>query len=250
MPAVVAVPIILESIGLTAAISSGVTAILGAEAAATAIIGTVTVGQVATGAIIGAGVGALNAAATGQDIGKGALFGAATGGVGSVVSGLAGPAFQAALGGTQAGNALASALTQGTRGLATGTLGGVLRGKDLGESFRAALPGAGIGALSAGLGTGFGLSKGEQALLSGGLSAGLGEVLRSQSETGAKAPASRSMFVPRGASTAAMGGALAASPGFSYTPSPTIFGASDKDEKPPSKVWNVSSLRELGSSVV
>lgn len=250
MPAVAAIPLVFEAIGLSSLISSGVAAVIGAEAAATAIIGGVTVGQIATGVIIGAGTGALQAAATGQDIGKGALYGGLTGGVGTTVAGLAAPAFQAAFGGTQGGNALAAALTQGTRGLASGTLGGVLRGGDLGEAFRASLPGAGVSALSAGLGTGFGLTKNEQALLSGGLSAGLGEVLRSQSETGAPKAPPLTIRGPRGPSTAALGGALAASPGFSYTPTPTIFGSSDKDEKPPSRTWNVSSLRELGSSVV
>jgi hypothetical protein len=268
MPAAALIPILLDAAGtalgfgsISAAVGAGVSGIIGAEAATTAILGSVTVGEVATGAIIGAGTGALSAAAQGGNILKGAEFGAVSGGVGAGVSGLLGPALSSAnaLGSSGLGGAAAQGLTKGLGTLAGGTAGGLAIGENLGSAFKNSLPGALAGGLATGLVSGFGYDGGPIPAGSAGqygaslLSSGLSPIL--SNALGVNKSASYPSYSPgfsgtQGTpSTAAQGGTLSSSPGFAYAPGSTIFGSSDKDTKAPSDVWNSTSLRELGSSV-
>ena len=75
MPAVAAIPIIIDLVAPALATAIG-EAILPSAIASTSIIGTsTTVASVVGGAIIGSGTAAVSAAITGQDIGKAAIGG-------------------------------------------------------------------------------------------------------------------------------------------------------------------------------
>jgi len=258
MPAVAIVAAIgLGELGITAgAVGS---ALLGAEAASAAIIGTTTVGQVVGGAIIGAGTGALSAAVQGGDIGQGMLVGGLTGGVGSVVSGSLGAMLEDAAVGvygpelkpTFAGStALGSALQKGVTGAVTGGLGAGLTGGDIGKGIL--LGGLG-GGLTGGLSEGLGLGGTESKLLGGAISYGLGQAFAPDAPTRRATAASVgpttytqptiSGKTAATQSTAPIGGALLASPTLGYTPGSSFLGGTDS-QKPAQNVWNVASLKE------
>lgn len=279
MPAAALIPVLLDVVGtalgvgsISAAVGAGVSGLISAEAAGTAILGAVTVGDVATGAIIGAGTGALSAAAQGQNVLKGAELGAISGGVGSIATGLAGPALQGALnadGTGGIGGAAAQGLTKATGSLAGGTAAGLVAGEPFGTAIKGALPKALAGALTTGLISEFGYegnvippgSAGSlgQSLLTSALTPALSKSLGvGQSSLGGvtnyssaptTSPGPASFSGSQSGTPSSLGGSLATSPGFAYAPGSTVFGSSDKDSKAPSDVWNTSSLRELGSAV-
>ena len=97
MPAAAIILPVLEFVApsafaaITAPIAGAVGATLG-TAGATTILGATTIADIATGAIIGAGTSAAQAAIQGGDIGKAAVAGAVGGGVSPVVSGTLGQA--------------------------------------------------------------------------------------------------------------------------------------------------------------
>lgn len=66
--------------------------------------------------LIGAGIGAGTAAATGGDVGKGAIFGAAAGGIGGAAAGGAGGLTQASIGGVAVAPATFGAIGGGVLG--------------------------------------------------------------------------------------------------------------------------------------
>ena len=118
--------------------AAGLSAGLGAGAAAAGIgAGAATAGA------LGAGIGAIGAAATGGDVGKGALSGAVSGAVtGGIAPGLGG--ITAGLGSTVGG-----AITGGVAGAAGSAAGAGAVGEDAGQ---AALMGGGLGAIGGALG--------------------------------------------------------------------------------------------------
>jgi hypothetical protein len=258
MPAVgIVAAVALAEAGVTATAVGG--ALLGAEAASAAIIGSTTVGQVVGGAIIGAGTGALSAAVQGGDIGQGMLVGGITGGVGSAVSGaigtmledatvgVYGPELKPTLGGS---TALGSALQKGITGAVTGGLGAGLTGGDIGKGIL--LGGVG-GGLTGGLSEGLGLSGTESKILGGALSYGLGQAFAPDAPTRnavAASPGATTYSQPTitgktaaTQSTAPLGGALLASPTLGYTPGSSFLGGTDSS-KPSQNVWNQASLKE------
>jgi hypothetical protein len=258
MPAVaVVISLVATEIGVTGAVAGLTTSVLGAELAGTAILGATTVGEVATGALIGAGSGALTAAAMGGKPLKGALTGFATGGIGSLVSGAVGSALGAegAVGpyGPQipvkpelfGSTALGAGLSKGIGAFAGGVAGGLVGGKD----FKNALQGGILGGLSSGLASGIGeatnLGQAGTNLLQSGLSYGLQSALTQQP----KNLASNVRYnrpAPATGTGATMGSGLASAPS-SYVPGGAVFGSSDT-EKPPSNVWNKASLRNIGET--
>jgi hypothetical protein len=242
----------LTELGATAAVSGAlVSAGMGATAA-----------SITTGALIGAGTGALSAAAQGGKPLKGALMGAVSGGVGAGVSdfvsgALAAPSadligpMQPNIGGS---TALGAGLARGAGGFAGGLAGGLAGG----QGFQNALKGGLIGGLSSGLAGGIGEATGlgptGTSLLSSGLSYGLSQALAPSGSRGlvsglqSTAPTvTRSAGgVGSGGTGATLGSGLASAPS-SYAPGGSVFGSSDSD-KPPSNVWNVGSLRNIGET--
>lgn len=252
MPAAAAiVAFVASEVGVTAAISGALI-----EAGATAIVA-----DVATGAIIGAGSGAIGAAVQGGDIAQGALIGGITGGIGAGVSssvtqalggdtlsaGLQGPVRAAEFAGSPA---LGAGIVKGVTGLTTGALGSALGG---GDPLRGALLGGASGFGSGYLSSELGLGKMGSAALGGALSYGLGQAFAPDAPTrnavaaspGAQtySPTVSGKTSQQVSSTAPIGGALLASPTLGYTPGSAFLGGSDK-EKPAQNVWNVASLKE------
>jgi len=237
-------------LGVTAAVSGALI-----EAGASAIVA-----DVATGAIIGAGTGAVGSAIQGGDIAQGALIGAVTGGVGAGVTdvatqalggdtlsaGLQGPVRAAELGGS---TSLASGAIKGISGLATGGLGAALGG---GDPLRGALLGGVGGAATGYLGSELGLGKIGSAALGGAISTGLGQAFAPDAATKRATTASVGQNTysptvtgqaPTQTSTAPLGGALLASPTLGYTPGSSFLGGTDSS-KPSQNVWNQASLKE------
>lgn len=240
----------LSELGATAAISGALI-----EAGASAIVA-----DVATGAIIGAGSGAISSAVQGGDIAKGMLIGAITGGVGAGVSGaltqtLGGDTLSAGLQGPvrapefAGSQALGSGIVKGVTGAVTGGLGSALGG---GDPLRGALLGGASGFGSGYLSSELGLGKVGSSLLGGALSYGLGQAFAPDAPTrnavaaspGATtySPTVSGKTAPQ-ASTAPLGGALLASPTLGYTPGSSFLGGTDS-QKPAQNVWNVASLKE------
>ena len=251
MPAAGAIiAFVASEVGVTAAISGALI-----EAGATAIVA-----DVVTGAIIGAGSGAIGSAIQGGDIAQGALIGAVTGGVGAGVSssvtqalggdtlsaGLQGPVRAAEFAGSPA---LGAGIVKGVTGLTAGALGSALGG---GDPLRGALLGGASGFGSGYLSSELGLGKTGSAALGGALSYGLGQAFAPDAPTRNAVAASpgAQTYSPtvsgktaQTQSTAPIGGALIASPTLGYTPGSVFLGGSDK-EKPAQNVWNVASLKE------
>lgn len=222
------------------------TALLGAEAAATLVIGETTLGSVVGGAVVGAGLNGLKAAATGGDFFEGALIGAVTGGVGPVISGAASELVGPELAGS---TTLAKGVSGALAGAGKGLLGSALGG---GDPLRGALIGGLGGGITGAATEGLGLDKTTSALLGSGINLALGQAFAPDEATrrAVSATPTAPTYSPKVSgqaapqvSTAPIGGALLASPTLGYTPGSTFLGGSDKD-KPAQNVWNQASLKE------
>jgi hypothetical protein len=247
-------------VGVAAAIGGAIAGGLGLEATAI-IIGETTLGAVIGGTVIGSGLGALKAAATGGDILQGALISGITSGVGSIASGaigsalvpegMQGPGLLPEIGGsTIAGVGLQKGLT----GALTGALGSGLTG---GDPLRGALLGGLSGGISGAAGQAFGLGSGGTSALGSALGTGLNYAFPADQKAQTRGVSAQTPFQPTATakttpgSSAALGNALSIAPGMGYTPSSTVFGSGESD-KPKSNVWNVESLKggaEVGPNV-
>lgn len=142
MPAVAAIPIIIELIAPAIATTIG-EALLPSAIASSTIIGTsTTVASVAGGAIIGAGTAAVSAAITGQDIGKAAIGGAVGGAVTPIATSTLQGVLGSTLGTTAAGRALTAGLSSGGGREIGGIASGLATGQDIGTAARGAAPSA------------------------------------------------------------------------------------------------------------
>jgi len=263
----VAAPFVASVIG------PAVTSILGAETAGSVIAGTATVGSVATGAITQAGVSAAEAALTGGDPARAAEFAALGSAVGDIASGAAAgelgarsatggysgipssPAVAPSLAGSAA---LGTGLTKGAGALAGTTATQFAGGKPLDAALQQGLySGATTGissALAKGLGVegqGIGNRAAQQALQTGseklvsGVTGYSPTVLNYQPQTQSTTQPSAQITSTLPSPT--LGQSLSIAPSLGYTPGETVFGSSDiKGDK--SKVWNVGSLRNVGSA--
>lgn len=269
MPAITVVATLaLSSVGITA--STVGAAVLGAAG----ITASTTVASVVGGTIIGAGTGALSAAAQGGDIGRGALMGAVSGGVGSGISSAVSQALSPGIqtidlqganymppevgGSVAVGRGIASGL-----GRFGGTLAGGLAG---GVPFEQALKSGLISGVSGALGTGIGeatdLGQTGTAILSGalgtGLSAAFGDstparAIISAPQAGVATPATQYNLgaLSQGVQTGGLGSALFAAPGIGYSPGGPVFGTSESGQAPTRRAWGGEnkSLRDVGETV-
>ena len=252
---------------------------VGSTLASAGILASGTLGAIETGAIIGAGEGAVNAAVTGGDIAKGALTGGVSGGVASGVSSEIGKA----LGGGAAsptaspdypGTALGAPTVPTVAGLpelgssavkaagqGAGSLAGALAGgAPLNTALQQGLRGAEIGGIS-GLVSGLaqydmGVPKSDAATIGSAASQLASYALPSVS--GGSAPSytppvqpGLNLQGPQSATvagpSATLGQSLSIAPTLGYTPTGSVFGSSDAEGKK-SNVWNVGSLRNIGSA--
>ena len=254
---------------------------VGSTLASAGILAEGTLGAIETGAIIGAGEGAVNAAVTGGDIAKGALMGGVGGGVGAGVSsevtkalgsteygGYSGiptsttntvnPLMPATVAGSpELGSAAVKAAGQGAGSFASALAGGA----PLNTALQAGLRGAEIGGLS-GLASGlarydFGTSTGDASTI--GSAAGQLASYALPSVSGGSATPSYTTPVqpslnlqgPQSATvagpSATLGQSLSIAPTLGYTPTGSVFGSSDAEGKK-SNVWNVGSLRNIGAA--
>jgi hypothetical protein len=254
MPAVAfVVGAVLSYTGVTAAITATLV-----ELGASAIVASV-----GTGAIIGAGSGALSAAIQGGDVAQGALIGGITGGVGAGVSNVIGGALSAPGVGeygpqlATGSPALDAGIQRGLTGVVTGGLGAGLSG---GDPLRGALLGGVTGGISGAAGQALGLGSTGTSALGGALGFGLSAAFPSDQKAQTRGVSAQTPFQPTatGKTTsqalgtgAPMGSALSIAPGIGYSPSSTVFGSGESD-KPKSNVWNVESLKggaEVGPNV-
>lgn len=241
---VAAVSAVASYTGVAAAVG---TAILGVEAAATIVIGETTLGAIVGGAVVGAGLNGLKAAATGGDFLEGALIGAVTGAAGPVISGAASEFVGPELAGSAT---LAKGVSGALAGAGKGLLGSALSG---GDPLRGALIGGLGGGITGAATEGLGLDRTTSALLGGGVNFALGQAFAPDAPTRRAvtstvgpttySPTISGKTAPQVSSTAPIGGALIASPTLGYTPGSAFLGGSDK-EKPAQNVWNVASLKE------
>ena len=253
---------------------------VGSTLASAGILASGTLGAIETGAIIGAGEGAVNAAVTGGDIAKGALTGGVSGGVAGGVSSEIGKA----LGGGAAsptaspdypGTALGAPTVPTVAGLpelgssavkaagqGAGSFAGALAGgAPLNTALQQGLRGAEIGGIS-GLVSGLaqydmGVPKSDAATI--GSAAGQLASYALPSVSGGSATPSYTTPVqpslnlqgPQSATvagpSATLGQSLSIAPTLGYTPTGSVFGSSDTEGKK-SNVWNVGSLRNIGSA--
>ena len=240
---------------------TGVTAAITATIAE--ITGSAIVASIGTGAIIGAGSGAISAAVQGGDIAKGAWMGGITGGIGAGVSDVVGSALSSP-GVGQYGPQLATGsaaldagIQRGLTGIVTGGIGAGLSG---GDPLRGALLGGVTGGISAAAGNALGLDSTGTSALGGALGFGLSAAFPTSQKTQLAGISAQTPYQPTTSGTTAtqalgtgapMGSALSIAPGMGYSPSSTVFGASESD-KPKSNVWNVESLKggaEVGPNV-
>ena len=253
---------------------------VGSTLASAGILAEGTLGAIETGAIIGAGEGAVNAAVTGGDIAKGAL----TGGVGGGVAGGVSSEIGKALGGGAAsptaspdypGTALGAPTVPTVAGLpelgssavkaagqGAGSFAGALAGgAPLNTALQQGLRGAEIGGIS-GLVSGLaqydmGVPKSDAATI--GSAAGQLASYALPSVSGGSATPSYTTPVqpslnlqgPQSATvagpSATLGQSLSIAPTLGYTPTGSVFGSSDAEGKK-SNVWNVGSLRNIGAA--
>ena len=253
---------------------------VGSTLASAGILASGTLGAIETGAIIGAGEGAVNAAVTGGDIAKGALTGGVSGGVAGGVSSEIGKA----LGGGAAsptaspdypGTALGAPTVPTVAGLpelgssavkaagqGAGSFAGALAGgAPLNTALQQGLRGAEIGGIS-GLVSGLaqydmGVPKSDAATI--GSAAGQLASYALPSVSGGSATPSYTTPVqpslnlqgPQSATvagpSATLGQSLSIAPSLGYSPGGSVFGSSDAEGKK-SNVWNVGSLRNIGSA--
>lgn len=259
MPAAAAVPLIISTTIGFEAIGAAVLTTVGLESIAAGTIAATT-----GGALVGAGTGALSAAAQGGDIGRGALIGGVSGGVGAAAT----PMLSSALGLDSNVTGLTGALQRGAvSGVSSGlggVAGGLVGGKGLGEAARGALPGALAGGLATGLVSGFGygggaIPKGDTLgqVAQAGLSSAGTQLLTSalnepKTPTTAAPSATYRVGTGRAPTQAGAGAGLFSAGGFGYSPGGTVFGSSDKEGKPAKNVWGEGesrSLRDIGSTV-
>lgn len=264
MPAVgLVASLALSSVGITAA-SVG-TAILGGATAVAAIEGGTVIASALGGAVIGAGTGALTAAATGGNIGKGALTGALSGGIGGGVTTGVSQALSPGISSIDlngvnyappeiAGStSLGAGVAKGVGSFAGGTAGALASGQPLSSALKSGLIGGVSSGLGAGLGTALDLGSTGQGLLSGALNYGLSSAFQSkpsassQIASGSSGVSGYQTSTPSGTSSA-LGSALFAAPGFSYSP---VLGGAGGEDKAPKNVWSETdkSLRDVGSTV-
>jgi len=261
---------------VTAAVTAAAADVGLASAAAATLVPGVTVASAVSGAIIGSGTAALTAAATGGDIAKAAENAA----VSSVVGQVAGAEIGQALGGGAAsptaspdypgtavgaptvptvggmpelGSTVVGAASQG----AGTTAAALASGQPLSSALQAGLRGAelgGIGGLATGLAKyDFGADAGTAGEIGTAAKSLAGYALPSIS--GASTPSYTPSVQPglslQGPATPApsptLGQSLSIAPTLGYTPTGTVFGSSD-DSGQKSNVWNVGSLRNIGSA--
>lgn len=287
MPAVgVVASLALSSVGVTAA-SVG-TAILGGATAVAAIEGGTVIASALGGAVIGAGTGALSAAVQGGDIGKGALMGAVSGGVGggatTALSEALSPGISTIdltganyappeIAGSQA---LGAGFAKGVGSFAGTTAGALAGGQPLESALKSGLISGVSGGVGAGLGRALDLGSMGSSVLGGALSYGLGKAFQpsqpsapsrvyqpsqpSQPSQQYLAPSQTTTLgtsltqAPSGQAVgtpSALGSALFAAPGFSYSAGGPVLGGSDTEAKAPRNVWSETdkSLRDVGSTV-
>jgi hypothetical protein len=285
MPAVgVVASLALSSVGVTAA-SVG-TAILGGATAVAAIEGGTIIASALGGAVIGAGTGALSAAVQGGDIGKGALMGAVSGGVGggttTALSEALSPGISTIdltganyappeIAGSQA---LGAGFAKGVGSFAGTTAGALAGGQPLESALKSGLISGVSGGVGAGLGRALDLGSMGSSVLGGALSYGLGKAFQPSGQSSASSRVaqpsqpSQQYLAPSQTTTlgtsfaqpasgqalgtpSALGSALFAAPGFSYSAGGPVLGGSDTETKAPRNVWSETdkSLRDVGSTV-
>ena len=237
---------------------------VGSTLASAGILASGTLGAIETGAIIGAGEGAVNAAVSGGDIAKGALTGGVGGGVGAgvgaqVSSALAEPSanvygpVQPNVGGSAAlGSGATGAASQGAGSFA-GALAG---GAPLSTALQAGLRGVELGGIS-GLASGTAKELGVSSRDAGTIGSAASQLASYAlpSVSGGSAPSYTPPVQPglslQGPATQApsptLGQSLSIAPTLGYTPTGSVFGSSDAEGKK-SNVWNVGSLRNIGSA--
>lgn len=237
---------------------------VGSTLASAGILASGTLGAIETGAIIGAGEGAVNAAVSGGDIAKGALTGGVGGGVGAgvgaqVSSALAEPSanvygpVQPNVGGSAAlGSGATGAASQGASSLA-GALAG---GAPLSTALQAGLRGVELGGIS-GLASGTAKELGVSSRDAGTIGSAASQLASYAlpSVSGGSAPSYTPPVQPglslQGPATQApsptLGQSLSIAPSLGYSPTGSVFGSSDAEGKK-SNVWNVGSLRNIGSA--
>ena len=237
---------------------------VGSTLASAGILASGTLGAIETGAIIGAGEGAVNAAVSGGDIAKGALTGGVGGGVGAgvgaqVSSALAEPSanvygpVQPNVGGSAAlGSGATGAASQGAGSFA-GALAG---GAPLSTALQAGLRGVELGGIS-GLASGTAKELGVSSRDAGTIGSAASQLASYAlpSVSGGSAPSYTPSVQPglslQGPATQApsptLGQSLSIAPSLGYTPTGSVFGSSDAEGKK-SNVWNVGSLRNIGSA--
>ena len=253
---------------------------VGSTLASAGILAEGTLGAIETGAIIGAGEGAVNAAVTGGDIAKGALTGGVSGGVAGGVSSevgkalgggatsptaspdypgtaLGAPTVPTVAGLPELGSSAVKAAGQGAGSFA-GALAG---GAPLNTALQQGLRGAEIGGIS-GLVSGLaqydmGVPKSDAATIGSAAGQLAGYALPSVSG-GSATPSyttpvqpSLNLQGPQSATvagpSATLGQSLSIAPTLGYTPTGSVFGSSDAEGKK-SNVWNVGSLRNIGAA--
>jgi hypothetical protein len=268
-----AVPIIIDVVSavapeiltpVTGAIGSGVTAILGGDLAGTIVAGT-TVANLAGNAILTAGTDAAIAAAQGGDAAKAAFQGAVGSVAGQIVGGEVSSALSGPSGdviGPQQPNVLGSPTAGSTAigaasGLASGTAGALAGGAPLSSALQQGIRTGeigGIGGLVKGISQyDFGTSPSNASEIGKLASTAAGYALPSTS--GASTPSYTPPVQPglslQGPTTAApsptLGQSLSIAPTLGYTPTGAVFGSSD-DSGQKQNVWNVGSLRNIGSA--
>ena len=237
---------------------------VGSTLASAGILASGTLGAIETGAIIGAGEGAVNAAVSGGDIAKGALTGGVGGGVGAgvgaqVSSALAEPSanvygpVQPNVGGSAAlGSGATGAASQGASSLA-GALAG---GAPLSTALQAGLRGVELGGIS-GLASGTAKELGVSSRDAGTIGSAASQLASYAlpSVSGGSAPSYTPPVQPglslQGPATQApsptLGQSLSIAPSLGYSPTGSVFGSSDAEGKK-SNVWNVGSLRNIGAA--
>ena len=237
---------------------------VGSTLASAGILASGTLGAIETGAIIGAGEGAVNAAVSGGDIAKGALTGGVGGGVGAgvgaqVSSALAEPSanvygpVQPNVGGSAAlGSGATGAASQGAGSFA-GALAG---GAPLSTALQAGLRGVELGGIS-GLASGTAKELGVSSRDAGTIGSAASQLASYAlpSVSGGSAPSYTPPVQPglslQGPATQApsptLGQSLSIAPSLGYSPTGSVFGSSDTEGKK-SNVWNVGSLRNIGSA--
>ena len=237
---------------------------VGSTLASAGILAGGTLGAIETGAIIGAGEGAVNAAVSGGDIAKGALTGGVGGGVGAgvgaqVSSALAEPSanvygpVQPNVGGSAAlGSGATGAASQGASSFA-GALAG---GAPLSTALQAGLRGVELGGIS-GLASGTAKELGVSSRDAGTIGSAASQLASYAlpSVSGGSAPSYTPPVQPglslQGPATQApsptLGQSLSIAPSLGYSPTGSVFGSSDAEGKK-SNVWNVGSLRNIGAA--